>query len=96
MSNKHVIRSHGVETVIERVPDGVDPAEFFRQQIDNCPLCQEARARGEEPQVHAGTGWPTASDGNIYSMTTRPIDQPSRRRPLFAKRPRWRTMKRQG
>lgn len=41
----------GAVISVEPIPDGVDPAEFMRQQMDDCPLCREARARGEEPII---------------------------------------------
>ena len=94
MSNKHVFRSDGFETILEPVPDGVDPQEFFQQQIDNCQLCQEARARGEIPEIHSIVEWPADSDAARVVMTTELSDQRRDRKPLFVKRPRWRTMKR--
>jgi hypothetical protein len=68
-----------IATIIEPIPDGVDATEFLRQQIDNCPLCQEARARGEVPVIHSG---------EELTAMIRP------RRNTLYKRPRWRTTKR--
>jgi hypothetical protein len=33
------------------VAAGVDPLELMKQAIDNCPDCQAARARGEQPLI---------------------------------------------
>jgi hypothetical protein len=57
----------------------MDPREFLQQQMDDCPLCREARARGEEPSIHVGP--------DVTSRISRPTKP-------FPKRPRWRTMKR--
>ena len=64
---------------IEPVPEGVDPIEFLKQQMDDCPLCREARARGEVPEIHSGEALRTGVH---------------RRRNTFPRRPRWRTFKR--
>jgi hypothetical protein len=48
---QHMVTEMFDDITIEPVPDGVDPEEFLRRQMDDCPLCQEARARGEIPQV---------------------------------------------
>lgn len=66
------------EILIEAIPDGVDPLEYMRQAMDDCPLCQEARARGEIPQT----------------FVTLPIPHEPVPRYRFARRPRWRTRKR--
>lgn len=34
---------------IEQVPEGVDPRAFLQAVMDDCPECQQARARGETP-----------------------------------------------
>jgi hypothetical protein len=36
---------------VTAVPDGVDPMEFLEQVMHDCPECQAARARGEEPKI---------------------------------------------
>jgi len=69
----------GIETTIEAVPAGMDPMEFLKQQMDDCPLCREARARGEEPSIHVGE--------ELLGRISRPTKP-------FPQRPRWRTMKR--
>jgi hypothetical protein len=42
------------EITQQEIPEGVDPRKFMEQQIDDCPLCQEARARGELPIIQSG------------------------------------------
>ena len=80
MKNKITISDvPGIETTIEPIPEGVDPVAFLKQQMDDCPLCREARARGEVPEIHSGE--------ELAAMVRR--SRPSR----FAKRPRWRAMK---
>jgi hypothetical protein len=69
----------GIETTVEAVPAGMDPTEFLKQQMDDCPLCRELRARGEEPSFHIGA--------DLESRISRPTKP-------FPQRPRWRTMKR--
>ena len=81
MKNNKMIISDvpGFETSIEPIPESIDPMEFLKQQMDDCPLCREARARGEVPEIHTGA----------ELMAKLP---PQRRK--FLRRPRWRTMKR--
>jgi hypothetical protein len=38
----------------EEIPDGVDPTQFMKERMDDCPLCKIARERGELPII--GTG----------------------------------------
>jgi hypothetical protein len=42
------------EVTQQEIPEGVDAREFMQQQLDDCPLCQQARARGEQPVIHSG------------------------------------------
>lgn len=36
---------------VTAIPEGIDPMEFLEQAIHDCPDCQAARARGEEPKI---------------------------------------------
>jgi hypothetical protein len=57
---------------------------LMEQLIHDCPECRAARARGEEPMIFEGP-----------LPTPRP-EELRRARGLFARRPRWRAMKRAG
>jgi hypothetical protein len=79
---KTIIRDvPGVEITIEPIPEGVDPMELIKAQMDDCPLCREARARGEVPEFRTGE---------------QVMAHARRQRYKFPKRPRWRTLKRRG
>ena len=39
----------GTIVEIEPIPPDVDPREFMRQRMQDCPECQAALARGEQP-----------------------------------------------
>ena len=81
MGMKHTVTDLTTgEVKIEDIPDGVDPREWMRMRMDDCPLCQEARARGEIPYV--------ASREEL-----RRINGGAPRRQRW-QRPRWRTLKR--
>lgn len=82
---KHVVTNLITgEIEIEDIPAGVDPHEYMLQQMDDCPLCKEARARGEVAQL---------GDMELLREVTARI---ARRRRFSSRRPRWRTLKRNG
>jgi hypothetical protein len=68
MQNKKIMipDAPGFETTIEPIPEGVDPMEFLEQQMDDCPLCREARARGEVPTIRLGEELPHARPRNKF------------------------------
>jgi hypothetical protein len=68
----------GSEIEIEEIPPGIDPAEFVRRKIAECPECQAAIARGETPEI-------------IHAVDL--TREQRQRHPLFARRPRWRKVK---
>jgi hypothetical protein len=76
---KNKTTTKSVHTTIQAVPAGADPMDFLRQQMDDCPLCREARARGEVAEIHIG------------ETPIRTISRPNK---PFPQRPRWRTLKR--
>lgn len=83
MGMKHVVTDLTTgEITIEDIPPGVDPREWMRQQMDDCPLCKEARARGEVPLF-----------GDMESLHAG-MKQGARRQRIFGRRPRWRSLKR--
>lgn len=83
MGMKHVVTDlTGNIIKVEDMPSDVDVREHIRQQMDDCPLCKEARARGEVPQFF---------DGELLREA---IDRAARRQRLSMRRPRWRTLKR--
>lgn len=43
---------------ISVVPEGVSPEDYMQEVLANCPCCQDARARGEEPVFIRGDAWP--------------------------------------
>jgi hypothetical protein len=73
--------SSGIETTVQAVPAGMDPKELLEQQMDDCPLCLEARARGEVPEIHVAGG------DELIGRIRRPTKP-------FPQRPRWRMLKR--
>jgi hypothetical protein len=83
MGMKHVVTDLTTGKIIkmEDIPAGVDPNEHIRQQMDDCPLCKEARARGEVPRVY---------DREMVQA----LIEDAVPRPLFKRRPRWRNLKR--
>lgn len=83
MGMKHVITDLTTGAVtMEDIPPDVDPREWMRQRMDDCPLCKEARARGEVPQP-----------GDMDLL--REVMAHAARRPRVSmRRPRWRTLKR--
>jgi len=83
MGMKHMITDLTTgEVKVEDIPPDVDPREWIRQQMDDCPLCKEARARGEVPQFHDG------------ALLRDAMDRATRRPSRFMRRPRWRSLKR--
>lgn len=90
MGMKHVITDLTTgETKIEDMPADVDPREYLRQQMDDCPLCKEARARGEVPQFGDAETLRAIMEDVARSH------QASIRRPRpWMRRPRWRDLKR--
>lgn len=84
MGMKHVISDlkTGEIIEIEDIPADVDPREWLRQQMDDCPLCKEARARGEVPLF---------GDGELLHEA---MQTAARRQRLSMRRPRWRALKR--
>jgi hypothetical protein len=84
MGMKHVVTDLTTGKIIEMedIPADVDVREHLRQQMDDCPLCKEARARGEVPQ------W-----GDM-ELLREVMDRAERRQRLSRRRPRWRTLKR--
>lgn len=84
MGMKHVVTdlTTGEIIKIEDIPADVDPQEHFRQQMDDCPLCKEARARGEVPITF------TAEE------IRRAVADARHERRSAWRRPRWRELKR--
>jgi hypothetical protein len=83
MTMKHAVTDLITGKVtIEDIPPGVDPKEWMRQRMDDCPLCQEARARGEVPVF-----------GDPEQLRN-VMENVARRQRMAARRPRWRTLKR--
>jgi hypothetical protein len=83
MGMKHTVTDLTTGKItIEDIPAGVDPREWMRQRMDDCPLCKEARARGEVPH-----------DVDI-ELVREVMDRAARRQRLSMRRPRWRTLKR--
>ncbi len=83
MGMKHVINDLTTgEVTMEEIPADVDPREWLRQRMDDCPLCKEARARGEVPQF-----------GDMESLheVMKQVARSPRER---WRRPRWRSLKR--
>ena len=85
MSNmKHVVIDRFTGRVVkeEEMPSDIDPREFLRQQMADCPECAAALARGERPQFGHGPEIEAALADSIA------------RRTVFGRRPRWRDLKR--
>lgn len=51
MKRYHVVSSPEQGVTMQEIPAGIDPKAFLEDAMDDCPLCQEARARGEKPLV---------------------------------------------
>jgi len=77
---KHIVFDMRTGEVIkvEEIPADVDPREWMRKAVHDCPECRAAMERGEVPQF--GTFDPELE-----------LPPP---RPRFWRRPRWRTLKR--
>lgn len=86
MGRKHVVTDLTTGKIIkmEDIPTDVDPREHIRQQMDDCPLCKEARAHGEVPQF---------GDGELLRTVLESVAR-RRQRHTSMRRPRWRTLKR--
>jgi hypothetical protein len=81
---KHVVidRTTGRVLSVEDDPGAtdIDPQEYIRRKLHDCPECRAAMARGERPQFVSAEDLAEAVE---------------RARPRgFARRPRWRTFKR--
>jgi hypothetical protein len=84
MTMKHVITDlTGTILEIEDIPAGVDPLEHMQRKMDDCPLCQEARARGEVPRF--------ATPSMVRELND---DLARQRLAALRRRPRWRDLKR--
>jgi hypothetical protein len=84
MGMKHVVTDLTTGKIIkmEDIPPDVDVREHLRQQMDDCPLCKEARARGEVPHEVD------------MELVREVMDRAARRQRVSMRRPRWRTLKR--
>jgi hypothetical protein len=76
---KHIVTDlMGNVLKVEDMPTDIDPAEYLRQQVHDCPECRAALERGEKPI------WATPAD----------LELVNRRRPRRDKPDRWRKRKR--
>jgi len=83
---KHVVidRSTGSIVSVEEMPADIDPREYLRKAVADCPECAAAMARGEVPQLGHGPEMQAALDEMMSTA----------RRTVFGRRPRWRDVKR--
>jgi hypothetical protein len=86
---KHVVVDTRTGAVIKTeevdVPSDLTPRQFLERMMDDCPDCQAARARGEQPY------FPSPEELEELEHLLASAERPRSR---FARRPRWRTMKR--
>jgi hypothetical protein len=86
---RHTTHFPQLEMTVQPLGHSINTPEDARAALqkimDDCPDCRAARARGEEPVIVEGP----------FSMTASlPAADRPQRRAIFARRPRWRTMKR--
>jgi hypothetical protein len=81
MKKHHAVfdRTTGELISMEPIPDDVDPIEFFRRQIHDCPECRAARERGETPIIIGPEELAVLAEGRELDDDEVDFDEPETR-----------------